>query len=166
MLTNITLQPILSKILFGSDEQQFLDLVVPKQGNLLNPQQAVQCSAYFMYYIKAHKKELLNTTEQGVHVAHIVSDIVLQCVGKQSEEFMLATMFWDERSDVRKSLEEQNCTLLETPRAIYSVPYFQDGANTILSHEVTFRLSQTLVYTEPKELWQGLELKGSLKIIP
>lgn len=166
MLTNATLQSLLSRILFGTDTPKHLALVVPRQGNLLNPQQAVKCSAYFMYYIRAARKELLNTTATPTHTAHLLTEVDLQCVGVNSEEFMLSTMFWDERSDVRKIFEEQNCILLESPRAVYSTPYFQDGANTILSHECSFKLSQTLVYAEPEELWHGLTLQGSLTVIP
>ena len=77
---------------------------------------------------------------------------------------MLSTLFWDEREDIRAMLDHLNCALLETPRTVVSTPYFQDGANTILSYETVFKISCALTLTEELPLMPSLELRGGLAI--
>ena len=164
-MTNKDVQHLLAKIFFGSDDKKYLQLVVPKQGNLKNPQQLTNCSAYFMFYIKSYTKKLTNpTTGNTEHYANLLVDIELQCVGSKSEEFMLSTMFWDERSDVRKCFDAQSCVLLESPRTITCMPYFQDGANTVLVYTTTLRLAETISCEETLELLKECTLEGNLII--
>ena len=77
---------------------------------------------------------------------------------------MLTTLFWDQRSDIREALGELNATLLESPRTIVSVPYFQDGANTIFAYETVFKLSCTLIAETVPEPMPSIELKGNVTI--
>ena len=163
-MTNKDVQKILAKILFGSDDRKYLQLVVPKQGNLRNPQQLTNCAAYFMFYIKSYRKELLNEDKSPYHYANVLVDIELQCVGMKSEEFMLSTLFWDERTDVREYLETQSCVLLESPRTITCMPYFQDGANTVLVYTTTLRLAETIYEKETLEVLKECLLEGGLII--
>lgn len=161
------MQEFLAKALFGKDWQQNKKYVVHRQGNMANAQQRYNSSAWFTYYTSMYEKKTINPSlNQGenVHTCNVVFLLNLQCIGKNAEDFMLSTLFWDEREDIRAMLDHLNCVLLETPRTVVSAPYFQDGANTILSYETVFKISCALTITEELPLMPSLELRGGLKI--
>jgi hypothetical protein len=163
------MRDFLAKVLFGKTWERNKRYVVHKQGNLANAQQMYNSDAFFTYYTSLYEKKTLNpTTEGGIHTANVLFTLHLQCIGKHAEDYMLQTLFWDERSDVRDLLSELDCVLLETPRTIVSAPYFQDGVNTILAYETVFKIScaLTLDISDTLTKWDGVELKGSLIVNP
>ena len=161
------LQEVLAKALFGKEWQQYKKFVVHKQGNLANAQQMYNSEAFFTYYTSLFEKKTINATSlNGVHTCNVVYTLHLQCIGKCAEDLMLTTLFWDEREDVRTLLAALNSTLLETPRTIVSSPYFQDGANTILSYETVFKISCALTISEELPSMPELILTGSLQDEP
>lgn len=161
------MQEFLAKALFGKDWQNNKKYVVHRQGNMANAQQRYNSSAWFTYYTSMYEKKTINPAlNQGekTRTCNVVFLLNLQCIGKKAEDFMLSTLFWDEREDIRAMLDHLNCVLLETPRTVVSAPYFQDGANTILSYETVFKISCALTITEELPLMPSLELRGGLKI--
>lgn len=161
------MQEFLAKALFGKDWQQNKKYVVHRQGNMANAQQRYNSSAWFTYYTSLYEKKTINPSlnqRENTHTCNVVFLLNLQCIGKKAEDFMLSTLFWDEREDIRAMLDHLNCVLLETPRTVVSAPYFQDGANTILSYETVFKISCALTVTEELPLMPSLELRGGLKI--
>lgn len=163
MLLNANMvQEFLAKTLFGEDWEENMKLIVHRQGNLANAQQLFGCSAFFTYYVSSYEKKTLNISDGNHHTANVIATLNLQGIGTNVEPMMLTTLFWDERSDVRENLERLNCTLLESPRTIVSSPYFQDGANTLLSYETVFKLSCALTQKETLDLMPELILSGDL----
>ena len=163
MLLNANMvQEFLAKTLFGEDWEENMKLIVHRQGNLANAQQLFGCSAFFTYYVSSYEKKTLNISDGNHHTANVIATLNLQGIGTNVEPMMLTTLFWDERSDVRENLERLNCVLLESPRTIVSSPYFQDGANTLLSYETVFKLSCALTQKEPLDLMPELILSGDL----
>lgn len=161
------IQEVLAKALFGNLWQQYKKFVVHKQGNLANAQQMYNSEAFFTYYTSLFEKKTINATSlNGIHTCNVVFTLHLQCIGKRAEEFMLTTLFWDEREDIRSLLAAFNSTLLETPRMIVSSPYFQDGANTILSYETVFKISCALTLSEELPSMPELILTGGLQYEP
>ena len=161
------MQEFLAKALFGKDWQKNKKYVVHRQGNMANAQQRYNSTAWFTYYTSMYEKKTVNPAlnkGEKTHTCNVVFLLNLQCIGKKAEEFMLSTLFWDEREDIRAMLDHLNCVLLETPRTVVSAPYFQDGANTILSYETVFKISCALTITEELPLMPSLELRGGLKI--
>ena len=161
------LQEALCRILFGDATPEHKALVVPLQGNFLNPQQILdkKCSAYFTYYISNTVKKTLNHDNENVHTACVLRYLELACIGKDAERMMLNTLFWEERSDVREILREYGTILMDTPRNILARPYFQEGFNTILQYSTTFSLSSSIQLISKREYWEGpIELQGSLTI--
>lgn len=161
------MQELLSRALFGDAWEENKKFVVHRQGNLANAQQMYNSDAFFTYYTSQYIKETINPTATGkVHTANVVATLHLQCIGKNAEKHMLTTLFWDERTDLEKWLAELDCTLLETPRTIVSAPYFQDGANTILSYETVFKISCALTISEELPPMPELILTGGLQYEP
>lgn len=163
MLLNASMvQEFLAKTFFGDNWQENIKLIVHRQGNLANAQQLFGCSAFFTYYISSYEKKTLNVSNGNLHTANVIATLNLQGIGTEVEPLMLTTLFWDERADVRENLEELNCVLLESPRTIVSAPYFQDGANTLLSYETVFKLSCALTQKETLDLMPEIILSGDL----
>ena len=161
------IQEVLAKALFGDLWQQYKKFVVHRQGNLANAQQMYNSEAFFTYYTSLFEKKTINPVSlNGVHTCNVVFTLHLQCIGKRAEELMLTTLFWDEREDIRSLLATLNSTLLETPRTIVSSPYFQDGANTILSYETVFKISCALTLSEELPSMPELILTGGLQYEP
>ena len=161
------MQELLSRALFGNAWEENKKFIVHKQGNLANAQQIYNSDAFFTYYISMYEKKTINPTATGgIHTANVITTPHLQCIGKHAEEYMLSTLFWDERTDLEKWLAELDCVLLETPRMIVSAPYFQDGANTILSYETVFKLSCALTISEELPTMPELILTGGLQYEP
>lgn len=163
------LREALCRILFGDTEPEHMELVVPLQGNFLNPQQALEkkVSAYFTFYASNTTKRTLNNTNENVHTACVLRTLELSCVGKDAEQMMLNTLFWDDRRDVRNILNEYGTVLLDTPRNILARPYYQEGLNTILQYSTTFQLSSSIQLITKREYWEGpLELQGNLTVEP
>lgn len=159
------IQEFLARALFGEksweDNKKF---IVHRQGNLANAQQMYNSDAFFTYYTSLFEKKTINPTAVGsTHTVNVVFTLHLQCIGKRAEEYMLTTLFWDERTDIQTWLEQLDCVLLETPRTIISAPYFQDGANTILSYETVFKISCALTITDEVTPMPNLILGGKLK---
>ena len=164
LLTPEQIQTVLAKLLFGSKWEENEKFVVHKQGNLANAQQMYNSDAFFTFYTSLFEKKTINPTAiAATHTANVVFTLHLQCIGKHAEEHMLTTLFWDEREDVRTYLESLDCVLLETPRMIVSAPYFQDGANTILSYETVFKISCALTISDKLEPMPDLILGGRLR---
>lgn len=154
----------LAKALFADKWEEYQDLVVNKQGNLANPQQTKNVSTFFLYWIRTYEKRTVNSSYKGKQIADVVVTLSLQGVGLRAEEFMQTTLFWDQRSDIRDLLSKLNATLLESPRLIVSVPYFQDGANSIFAYETVFKLSCTLILETVPEPMPSIELNGNVTI--
>lgn len=161
------MQELLSRALFGDAWEENKKFIVHKQGNLANAQQMYNSDAFFTYYTSLYEKKTINPTATGsIHTANVIATPHLQCIGKHAEEYMLSTLFWDERTDLEKWLADLDCVLLETPRMIVSAPYFQDGANTILSYETVFKLSCALTISEELPTMPELILTGGLQYEP
>lgn len=166
MINAQSIQDFLAKTFFGEEWKENKQFIVHRQGNLPNAQQMYNSSAFFTYYVSSYEKKLLNISDNGTHTANVVITLNLQGIGTNVEPMMLTTLFWDERSDVRNNLSELNCTLLETPRMIVSSPYFQDGANTILSYETVLKIACALTQQERLELMPNIVLLGELHVPP
>lgn len=168
-LTQENLQHVLSKIFFGDELPEHLALIVPLQGNFLNPQQLTadkMPSAYFTYYMSCTEKKTLNQSFDNAHEACVLRDLQLSCIGRDAEMLMMNTLFWDERTDVRELFAKYNAILLESPRQVFARPFHQHGENTILEYSTSMKLSCTLTLTVEPEYWdkEGLELRGNLII--
>lgn len=169
-MTNLLSEPLqkaLCRILFGDELPEHLKLVVPLQGNFLNPQQLTadkMPSAYFTYYTPNTTKKLLNHQNDEVITACVVRDVELSCIGKDAEELMLNTLFWDERLDVADIFSEYGSVLMNTPRNIFARPFYQHGENTILQYSTVFKLSTSIELRRKPQYWEGdgLILSGGL----
>lgn len=163
LVTNEDLRPVLAQILFGKDYEKHLALVVPKQGNFLDPRTVQDTDSFFTYYISSVEKQTLNPTAMyAQHTSNVLLTVRLQGVGIGAERLMLTTLFWDERDDVRKLFETVNCVLLDSKRTIISAPYFQEGVNTLLAFETVLKLSCALTIEETLSPMPELILSGSV----
>lgn len=164
-LTLKSIQPMLTEILFGDTTDEHMQNVVPQQGNLRNPSQLVNASAYFTYYISMQRRALLNRNWGLEHVATLLYTLNLRCIGINAETYMQSTLFWDDRTDVRKILASYDSQLLNTPREIIAVPYFQDGVNNQLSYNTEIKLVSLITNSEDEataQRWKQIILEGDL----
>lgn len=165
--TLINFQPMLCRCLFGKDDETTRALVVPRQGNLLNPSQATEIDAWFAYYCPTMTRVLANRQFGLQHVATMLAELELQCVGRNAEAMMQSTLFWEDRVDIVNIMAEYGVQLKHSARQILSYPYFQDGLNTALAYQTNLTLICHIVLEEdPASLKQFKELilKGKLYV--
>jgi hypothetical protein len=76
--------------------------------------------------------------------APVLNDVVtmkavidLQFVGVEAEQFAQSVQHWDSRADVHRAFSHVGAQLMCSSRRISAVPYFQDGANSVQSFNIT-----------------------------
>lgn len=153
------LQLMLCEALYGDTTDEHLAIVVPRQGNLLNPQQMMQCSAYFTFFISEAHKIMPNRAFGTDLVASVDCKVELQAIGLHADKYMLTTLFWDERADIHKLFGKYHTQLRQTDRRIVSTPYFQDGANSCLSYNTTLNVISAVTLVDDSA-------QGRLAVLP
>lgn len=165
--TLINFQPMLCRCLFGKDDETTRALVVPRQGNLLNPSQATEIDAWFSYYCPAMTRTMANRQFGPTHVATVQATLELQCVGRNAEAMIQNTLFWEDRVDIVNILAEYGVQLKHSARQVISYPYFQDGLNTVLAYQTKFDLVCHIILEEDvatAKQFKDIILKGKLYV--
>ena len=139
-LNQSTLRGILAQIL-SVDEKY----IVPKQGNWWNPQtQAESPDTWCAYLIRSNKPRTAPFYYKDNNTNYVVTEkiatIDLQFVGTQSEEVAQSIAMWPLRDDVAVALQSIQGSLLPDDMDARSLTFYQDGANTVLSWNVTIRI--------------------------
>lgn len=167
-LDHASLQHILAKIFFGDYDAKEISLIVPKQGNWLNPQsQDTKVSTWIGYLIRENPTTLSPRSysyvdEDGAGcsetvVTHVAT-IDLQFVGVNAEQWAQSVCLWDSRDDVAEAFLPVSGQLMNRKRNVVAVPYWQDGGNTILSFNVTIYVVWANVKTIAATKWNLSDL--------
>lgn len=123
--------------------------IVPKQGNWLNPQEQISApDTWCAYLIRSNQPRTVPfyTTgiKNGVKVNRATTEkiatIELQFVGPQSEQIAQSVCMWPLRSDVAAQFKTVNGAIMNDDLNAISSVYYQDGNNTVLAWNVTFRV--------------------------
>lgn len=123
--------------------------IVPKQGNWWNPQEALQKpDTWCAYIIRSNRPRTVpfyhvaNINGQKINGAVVekIADIDLQFVGPQSEEIAQSVAFWPFRSDVEEQFKAVHGAVMNDGMEAISSPFYQDGNNTVMAWNVTFRV--------------------------
>lgn len=167
-LDHASLQHILAKIFFGDYDSDKLNLIVPKQGNWLNPQSADTKAATWIGYLIRENPTVLAprsfsyTNSDGAaeteHVVTHVATIDLQFVGVNAEQWAQSVCLWDSRDDVADAFLPVSGQLMQRKRNVVAVPYWQDGGNTIFSFNVTIQVVWANVKTITATKWDLSDL--------
>lgn len=141
-LTQKTLRGILAKVL-SVDEK----LIIPKQGNWWNPQENTNKPAtWCAYVIRSNVPRTVpfytsgNDGKTNCAVTEKIATIDLQFVGTQSEELAQSVALWPLRSDVQDAFAEVRGAVMNDSMEAVSSNFYQDGNNTVLAWNVTFRV--------------------------
>ena len=141
-LTQKTLRGILAKVL-SVDEK----LIIPKQGNWWNPQEnANKPATWCAYMIRSNVPRTVpfytsgNEGKTNCAVTEKIATIDLQFVGTQSEELAQSVALWPLRSDVQDAFAEVRGAVMNDSMEAVSSNFYQDGNNTVLAWNVTFRV--------------------------
>ena len=171
-LNHKTLQVLLAKIFFGDAYEENMKYVIPKQGNWLNPQEMEQVSTYIAYQLRENEPLLAPITRQALvedlptvqDVVAMVADVDLQFVGINAEDYAQSVTHWDTRSDVHKIFDAVEGQLMLTKRRVVSVPYWQDGANTIFSFNVSFKLLWQSIQSQTVPVLSFVQMDGDVVV--
>jgi hypothetical protein len=142
-MTQSDIQKALSSI-FNVD----VKYIVPKQGNWFNPQfmlpTALKPLTWVAYLIKTTKSDVFPYyyADEGINSAETVniSKIDLQIVGTRAEELSQSLALWHLRGDVEQAFDLLNAKLMTSDYNIITSDFHQDGMNTILAYNVSFKL--------------------------
>lgn len=144
-LNQTTLRGILATIL--SAEQEY---IVPKQGNWWNPQEAstVRPKTWCAYVIRSNRPVTAPWFEPGeiegvpANRAFVnkIANIDLQFVGPQAEELAQSVAYWPSRADVAEALAGIGGAIMYTDMDARSASFYQDGANNVLSWNVSIKV--------------------------
>ena len=166
-LNQTTLRGILATIL-SVDEKY----IVPKQGNWWNPQTAnINIENWCAYQIRRNRPRAVpfynegkdnGSPVNGVAVLKI-ADIDLQFVGPQSEELANSVAMWPFRSDVKEQLEAVHGAIMNDEYDAVSSPFYQEGANTVLAWNVSFRVLWYSIFDTNQGAMPELTLNGNIK---
>lgn len=144
-LNQTALRGILATIL--SADQGY---IVPKQGNWWNPQEAatVRPKTWCAYVIRSNRPVTAPWFEPGLQkqvttnraLVNKIATIDLQFVGPQAEELAQSVALWPSRTDVAREFAKVNGAILYTDMDARSASFYQDGANTVLSWNVSIKV--------------------------
>ena len=144
-LNQTTLRGILASIL--SADQEY---IVPKQGNWWNPQEAaaIRPHTWCAYVIRSNRPVTAPWFEPGVNnqvpanraLVNKIATIDLQFVGPQAEELAQSVALWPARNDVATEFAKANGAILYTDMDARSASFYQDGANNVLSWNVSIKV--------------------------
>ena len=120
--------------------------IVPKQGNWFNPQDMLPTEekpltwvAYRISRAKPRIIPVLVEDEDGKRsFTFIVSKVDLQIVGTRAEALAESVAHWMRRQDVRDAFELIDASLMAQDFTTSVLDFYQDGANNILSYNVSF----------------------------
>lgn len=161
-LDHNTFRHILCKIFFGSYEDEHLNVIIPKQGNWLNPQSIGKTATWIGYLIRDNYSLVAPRTysyvnEEGVpcveDVVTMCAIIDLQFLGVNAEQFAQSVLHWDSRPDVKDALRPVVGDVKCRRRRVVAVPYWQDGGNNISSFNVTVEIIWANVDTNIASYW-------------
>ena len=166
-LNQKTVRGILATIL-SIDESH----VVPKQGNWWNPQQkGANIENWVAYQIRRSRPRTApfynEGTESGQAVNSVVvqkiTDIDLQFIGSQSEELANSVSMWAFRSDVKAEFQKVHGAIMTDEYDAISSVFYQEGANTILSWNVTISVLWYSILDTTQGNMTPLTLEGNVR---
>ena len=143
-LNQTTLRGILAQIL--SVDPKY---IVPKQGNWFNPQEAnANIENWVAYQIRRNRPrttpfyEVGSNLNQKVNSVAVqkIAEIDLQFVGPRSEELANSVAMWPLRSDVKAQFQTVQGAIMNGEFDAVSSNFMQDGNNTVLAWNVSFRV--------------------------
>jgi hypothetical protein len=125
------LRRTLSYVFFGDDEEKHIKYIIPLTGGWIVPTaKASETVSTWIGYQITRIVPVASTIARGdVLLKNCKVWVRLWAVGEQAEDFILSTLFWDDRIDVRLLFERHLGKLLEGGREILSLVYEQKGAN-------------------------------------
>lgn len=165
-LNQTTLRGILAAILSVNEKY-----IVPKQGNWWNPQTAnANIENWCAYQIRRNRPRTVpfynkgkdnGSPVNGVAVLKI-AEIDLQFVGPQSEALANSVAMWPFRSDVKEQLEAVHGAIMNDEYDAVSSPFFQEGANTVLAWNVSFKVLWYSILDTSQGAMPQLTLNGNI----
>ncbi len=137
MVTQSNLRASLATI-FGVDQR----FIIPKQGNWWNPQTMDLTVGTWIAFLKRDGQPRVKPWFFGsISTTYKISNIDMQIVGSNSEYLADSIAHWLLRDDVQAVFENLNAALLLDGLGKYTVSQFnQDGGNSVLAYNVSFRL--------------------------
>lgn len=170
-LDSRNLRDLLAKCLFGGNWEKYIEFVIPRRGNFINPQCLTDTDTYAIYYIDKKERRIANfETERFGEDAATVSrystikmTICVQFIGKNAEKWADSLLFWDDRKDVQEVFMQYQSQLLLGDRLIDTVPFQQEGFNGEMSYLASFETISNVSHGEKVEYWTApVWFKGNL----
>ena len=164
-LTNI--QEVLSFIFFGDIDSPAKKYIVPLQGNFFNPTGDSDISAWIGYAI-GNKSTTSSSSSidpaTGAIYRECIADITLTFIGANAEGLASTVLFWNDRSDVRKILDDYyKGQLNHKPISIKSSMYMQEGLNNTLCWTTQVNITYNESTTTPSAVLQNVDgLEGDI----
>jgi hypothetical protein len=130
-LNMTTMRMALSRIYFGEEESRY---VIPLKGDWVlptaDPEEKV--STWIGYQIAVIKAIATSSSAGNVLSVPCHFTVRLWAMGRQAEQFITDTLFWDKRLDIHTEFGKLNAKLIHAPRIIKSQVYSQEGFNSEL----------------------------------
>jgi len=161
-----------SKSFFGTDSGDIVKYVLPLQGNWFVPTVEAEETVstwvgYAITKIKPRITMVTKYTEEGkrIDLRNCAVTVRLSSVGKQAEEMITSTLWWDQRTDVKRAWEDVGAQLAWSDRMIDTYVYNQKGFNTELIWSVDLLFMVWMFTKYQEERWeQDVLLNGRVKI--
>ncbi len=122
--------------------------IVPLQGNWWNPQDEKRIENWIGFRRGTGTpkiKPFFREDDPCISESYCEVPARLQIVGAQAEEMAQSVQHWPNRTDVLDALEVLGVQIIFEGFGKYEVSdFFQDGLNTVLAYNVTFRLLEEL----------------------
>lgn len=173
-LNQTTLRGILAQVLSstGNTNEAY---IVPKQGNWWNPQEAlIQPDTWCAYVIRSNRPvtapydDSITTTVNGQTVkknrmcVNRIATIDLQFVGPQAEAVAQSVALWPNRTDVAAALATVQGSIMYTDMEAKSASFYQDGANNVLSWNISIKVHWVQVLETNQTLITGADIPGNI----
>lgn len=168
----IAVQDLLAQSFFGSEAENYKDFVRPLQGNWFVPtvDKEEMISTWIGYGILSIEPKATSIQRQTVDglkltLRNCKCRIRVASVGPQAEEFVMSSMWWDDRTDIAKIWEQSLAQLMYTPRRINTYVYSEEGFNSSLTWTTDMDFMVWLCNTPVKEeSWGNIVLVGDVRI--
>lgn len=139
-LNQTTLRGILAAVLSVNPKY-----IVPKQGNWWNPQkEGANIANWCAYAIRSNKPRTVpfyvKENNNNYVTTEKMATVDLQFVGPQSEELAQSVALWPLRDDVAVALQDIQGAIMADNMEARSAPFYQEGANTVISWNVTVKI--------------------------
>lgn len=163
-LNQSTLRGILAQVLSVNES-----CIVPKQGNWFNPQaNTAKPDTWCAYKIKSNRPRTspYYDANDGMNTVCVqkIAEIELQFVGPQSEQIAQSVCLWPLRDDVKNAFSTVQGAVLNDEFSAISSPFSQEGTNTLIAWNVTFRVAWISVMNTAQTRAVTIDLGGHLNV--